>query len=229
MKKLTVPLRQYESIAGWAYLFIQLLILPVVLTMANMLLPEPLSETTLNFVYFSVNILSIVLIFHRFLGESFQQVIHAPFRVLKAAGVGYILHYIGNILVSLLVVFLYPDFFNVNDSSIQSMTQDNFMLMSIATVFLVPPVEEVLYRGLIFRGLYNRSRAGAYIVSTLVFAAIHVVGYIGFYDPTLLLLCFVQYIPAGLCLGYAYASADTIWAPIFMHMAINQMGISTMR
>ena len=146
MKNLTVPLRQYERIAGWVYLFIQALILPVMLSTANILLPEPLSEAALNFVYFSINLLSILLIFHRFLGESFQQVRKFPFRFLKAAAIGYILHYIGNILMSLLVVSLYPDFSNVNDSSIQSMTQENYVLMSIGTILLVPPVEEVLYR-----------------------------------------------------------------------------------
>ena len=229
MKKLTVPLQQYEHIAGWLYLFAELFFLPVALSTANLLLPIPLSNAALNFVYFSVNFLSIVVIFHRFLGESFQQVLQSPFRCLRAAAIGYILYHIGNILVSYLIVSLYPSFSNVNDSSIQTMTQDNYMLMSIGTVLLVPPVEEVLYRGLIFRGLYNRSRAAAYIVSTLVFAAVHVVSYIGLYDPMLLLLCFLQYIPAGLCLGFAYASADTIWAPILMHIAINQIGISTMR
>lgn len=229
MKKLTVPLQQYERIAGWIYLFAELFFLPAALSTANLLLPTPLSNAALNFVYFSVNFLSIVVIFHRFLGESFQQVLRSPFRCLRAAAIGYILYHIGNILISYLIVSLYSGFSNVNDSSIHAMTQDNYMLMSIGTVLLVPPVEEILYRGLIFRGLYNRSRAAAYIVSTLVFAAVHVVSYIGLYDPILLLLCFLQYIPAGLCLGFAYASADTIWAPILMHIAINQIGISTMR
>lgn len=229
MNKLSTSLLDHERIGGWIYLVIDLFVLPVVLTMANMLLPKPLDDASLNFIFFSINFLCILLIFHRFLGDSFRIAKASPFRCLRSAVVGYVLYYIGNLAMGILMVSLYPNFSNVNDSSIQLMSQDNYILISIGTVFLVPLVEEVLYRGLIFGGLYNRNRIAAYAVSSLVFCAIHVVGYIGFYDPLLLLLCFLQYIPAGLCLGYAYASADTIWAPILLHMAINQMGISAMR
>ena len=44
-----------------------------------------------------------------------------------------------------------------------------------------------------------------------------------------LLLCFVQYLPAGLCLGWAYARADSIFAPTLMHMIINLIGMLAMR
>jgi membrane protease YdiL (CAAX protease family) len=81
----------------------------------------------------------------------------------------------------------------------------------------------------IFGSIYKRSRILGYAVSALVFAALHVIGYIGFFAPTHLLLCFLQYIPAGLCLAWAYVMADTIWAPILMHIAINQMGVLAMR
>jgi membrane protease YdiL (CAAX protease family) len=39
----------------------------------------------------------------------------------------------------------------------------------------------------------------------------------------------VQYLPAGLALAWAYEKADTIWAPILMHMTINQISITFMR
>ena len=93
-------------------------------------------------------------------------------------------------------------------------------------VILVPLVEEVLYRGLIFRNLYRSSQVAAYLVSMAAFAAIHVLAYIGSESVTTLVLCFLQYLPAGLCLAYAYRKSDTILAPILMHIAINQVALS---
>ena len=64
-------------------------------------------------------------------------------------------------------MFVYPDFSNVNDTSIMELTQQNYTLMAIGTVLLVPVVEETLYRGVVFGSLYKRSRVAAYTVSTL--------------------------------------------------------------
>ena len=75
--------------------------------------------------------------------------------------------------------------------------------------------------GLIFRNLYGKSRWAAYIVSILVFAIIHIIGYIGKYSALELLMAVLQYLPAGLCLAWSYAKADTIFAPILIHAAIN--------
>ena len=122
-----------------------------------------------------------------------------------------------------------PDFFNVNDSAISTMVDQNTDLMAIGTILLAPVAEELFYRGLIFRGFYNKKPILGYLVSTLAFASLHVVGYIGLYSPLHLLLCLLQYIPAGICLGWAYAKTDCIFAPILMHIAINQIGILSMR
>jgi membrane protease YdiL (CAAX protease family) len=99
--------------------------------------------------------------------------------------------------------------------------------MVIGTVVLVPIVEETLYRGLIF-GLLPK-RILRYAVSVGAFCAIHVMGYIGYYEPLHLLLCFMQYIPAGLVLAYAYERSGSIFAPILIHMAINGIAMLFMR
>ena len=129
----------------------------------------------------------------------------------------------------MIILVIYPEFSNVNDDTISVMVQQNFPLMVIGTVVLVPITEELLFRGLIFRGIYNRSRFWAYAISAVAFSLPHVVGYIGMFDPLLLLLCFVQYLPAGLCLSWAYARADSIFAPVLMHMVINLIGMFAMR
>lgn len=229
MKKLSVPMHKSELLWGWLYFILQLTVIPVAITLVNMFLGEPLSEAELNFLFFFVNFGSVVFIFWRFLLENGKIALSDVTQVIASAAIAYGIYWVLSFLIGVVNVVLYPDFSNVNDDSIGSLVQENSALIGFATILLVPITEEVLYRGLIFRGIYNRSPILAYIVSTLAFAAVHVVGYIGLYDAKLLLLCFLQYLPAGICLGLAYAQANTIWAPILIHIVINLIGILSMR
>ena len=227
-KSISVP-NQTETIGGFVYLGIQLLALQPVLLVVNLLLPVPMSDAILNFLFFSINFIAVAILFRKYLITCGKAAISAPFLCLRSAFLGLAAYWIGNILINMVINRVYPDFFNVNDSNLSQMTQDNFPLMAFGTVLLVPITEETLYRGLIFGKLYNRSPILAYVISTLTFAALHVSGYIGFYEPWHLLLCLIQYVPAGLCLGWAYASSNTIWAPILIHITINQIAIFSMR
>ncbi len=103
------------------------------------------------------------------------------------------------------------------------MGQGSFLLTAIGTVILVPPVEECLYRGLIFRKLADKSLWVAYAVSILAFAMLHIVGYLGRYTLLEVLLAMLQYLPGGLCLAWCYTKADSIYAPILVHAAINAL------
>ncbi len=227
--KLSISMTRGEVILGWLLMAFQLLILPVVAVILNSLLPAPLSDTHLNIALFIAEFLFAILIFHKFLASSAQLSLHTPFRCLRFAVLGLVLYYIGSFLVGLLIASVSVDFSNVNDSNIYTLVQENYALMKLCTVLLVPVTEELLYRGLIFRGLQKKNRLVAYLVSAGVFSMIHVVGYIGTASATTLLLCLLQYIPAGLSLAWAYEKADSIWAPILIHMTVNQVSISLMR
>lgn len=218
-----------EMIAGIIYLAVQLLVLPSLLLLLNDLFNSPLTPTELNFVFFAIDFLAITVIFHRFLIHSAKQALTKPFLCIRTAFLGLLLYWITSYLVGILIINIYPDFSNVNDQSIMALTQQNYTLMAIGTVLLVPITEETLYRGILFRGLYNRSPVLAFALSALAFSALHVVGYVGQYPPIHLAVCLLQYVPAGLCLAWAYSKADSIWAPILMHMTINQIGILSMR
>ena len=125
--------------------------------------------------------------------------------------------------------YLLPNFENINDSAITSMAHTGYTLTAISVVILAPVVEEVLYRGLIFRNLYRSSQVAAYLLSMAAFAAIHVLGYIGSQSVTTLVICFLQYLPAGLCLAWTYTKADNIVAPIVVHALVNAVAIGAVR
>ena len=227
--KLSISMTRKEILFGWVYLLLSMFLLPSLIVLGNTRLSDPFSETELNIFYFFFNFLCVVLIFHRFLGKSFKTALQSIWRCLRFAALGFILYYAAALLVSNFIFWLDPDFANVNDSAISELSKEHYTLLSFCTVFLVPVTEETFYRGLLFQPLQAKSRVLAYLVSALVFAAIHITGYIGLYDFTTLLLCYIQYLPAGIALCFAYEKADTIVAPILMHIAINQIGMSAMR
>jgi membrane protease YdiL (CAAX protease family) len=152
-----------------------------------------------------------------------------PILTLEAVILGFVFYYLCNYATTWIMEQFFPSYSNYNDEAIAAMSSSNYFLMFIGTVILVPPAEECFYRGLIFRNLYGKSKWAAYIVSILAFAIIHIIGYIGRYSALELLLAVMQYLPAGLCLAWAYTRADTIFAPILIHAAINFVGINALR
>lgn len=228
-ERLTNSLTRNEILLGWLWLIFEVFCLPVVLVMLNNLLHRPLGTAWINFIYFSVNFVAVIMIFRQYLGKSVMSLGNHLLRTLRGAFLGFCVHYVSNLAMTELMEFLFPWFSNINDANVTSLLHLDFYPMLIGTVILAPFAEEVLFRGLLFHSLYTKNRFLGYLVSTAVFCAVHVLGYIGTADPLTLGLCFVQYIPASLCLAWAYTQADNIFAPILIHTVINAMGVMAVR
>lgn len=218
-----VPRR--EGIAGGVWLVVSLLVLPSLLQEGNAALGSLLSSSELNFVYYLTNFMAMLWIFHDFLGHSAAQAVRHPAYLCQAVILGSVAYFACAWVLEQAIGYFVPGFQNANDASIAALKNGNVFLTAVGTVILVPPFEECMYRGLIFRGLYGKSPAAAYIVSILVFALVHVLGFIGRYSLLELCIAILQYLPAGLCLAWAYTKADTIFAPILIHTIINAIGI----
>ncbi len=218
-----------ESVFGICYLLAQQFAVPFVLALGMAWLGLPTSELWLNFVFFATNFLVVVIAFSRFLGRELRTLDKNLLSVLGTCAVGFLIYWAANILMGMFLALNFPDFSNPNDANIRSMANDQFWIMFTGSVVLVPVAEETLYRGVIF-GLANRiSRPLAYVLSTTLFALIHVVGYMRTMEPLQLVISLLQYAPAGLCLSWAYAKTNTIFAPILIHTAVNLLGILAMR
>ena len=227
--KLSISMTRRETILGWSYLLLSMFVLPTLFVVANSFLAAPLSDTVINLIYFAVNFLAIAVIFRRFLVRSVKAALAAPWHCLRFALMGLVCYFVLMNLLSRGILLVDPDFSNVNDDSVAQLTKEHYPLMALSTVILVPVTEETLYRGLLFQGLHRKSPILAYLISVFVFAGIHIMGYIGMFDFLTLTLCFVQYLPAGICLAWAYEKSDTIVAPMLMHIIINLIGITAMR
>ena len=218
-----------ETVGGFCYFAFQLLLLPELLTLLNRNLSYPLSEAELNFAFYLINFMAVLLIFHDFLGSAATQAVRHPAYLCQAIILGLAAYYACHFATEWVIRLLVPSFSNYNDAAIISMGQENRFLVLIGTVILVPLVEECIYRGLIFRNLYGKSHWCAYLVSMVAFAMVHILGYVGQYTPLELLMAVLQYLPAGLCLAWSYTKADTIFAPIAIHAAVNFIALTSRR
>ena len=218
-----------ESIFGLIYFLLQLLVVPGILVSVNLMLPVPMSEALLNFICFAINFVTVLVIFRKFLIANLAPVKEAPWYVLRWAGIGFLIYMAGNTVFGFLVPMIDPDFANINDAAIAEMVDSNYTLMTIGTVILVPVTEECFYRGLIFRGIYDKSPVWAYVVSMVLFSLAHVAGYVIMADFGTLVLCFFQYLPAAFALAWSYRKSGSLFAPVLIHMTVNQAGMLLMR
>ena len=222
-------LTSQETVSGFCYMAFQFLVLWELLAWINGHLDHPLNMAELNFTFYLINFMATLLIFHDFLSKALKQVTQHPAIFCQAVILGLAAYYSCTQITTWAVRQLVPGFANYNDQAITDMVSGNYFLMAVGTVVLVPLTEECMFRGLIFRNLYGKSRWAAYIISIAAFAVIHIIGYIGVYQPLELLMAFLQYLPAGLCLAWAYTKADTIYAPIVIHAIINAVSIGLVR
>ena len=227
-KTASLTLTDRERWLGWAYLAFELLILPSLLSA----LAAPFGafpESIVNFVFYLINAVSCGLIFR---GSLRASLIHAGSRtgtMLAAVTGGFLLLLGANQLMTGLFDLLIPGFVNANNAAVAAMVRENPLLMTLGTVLLVPVGEECLFRGLLFSGYRQKNRTAAYLLSVLGFCAIHVAGYIGQAEPLTLLLCFTQYVPAGIVLCASCEKTGSLFAPMLIHAAVNLCSILTLR
>ena len=154
-----------EQLWGWRYLLFQTVFLPCLLSM----LPLPLSAAGLNLLFFSINLCAALLIFHRYLRHIFPIPGKRLLYILGISIVFFALYQGCSFAIGYLLSSAFGDFANVNDQSISAMAAADYPLMFLSTVLLAPVTEECFYRGLVFRGLYDRAPWAGWIVSVILF------------------------------------------------------------
>lgn len=218
-------LTRQEKYIGAGWLLFETLFFAALLQILNSLLPTPLPQPEVNFVFFASNFTAVALIFRRYLAAQLRLFPDVIRKVICTAVLGFAVYLLLNFLLAQVLFALDPDFTSVNDVTVQKLAAEDYYLMLFGTVILVPITEECLFRGLVFRGLYDRSGILAWVISTLLFSAVHITGYIGAYPFETVLLCFVQYIPAGVCLAGAYRLSGSLLSPILIHALVNFVGM----
>ena len=220
--KHTPNLTKTDWVRGMVIAALTLLVLPELLFF---LLAGSINDAQLNFLTYFSSAGLIVFFWSRFLRQNLRIALYLPFRTIYISCLGYLGNMAITTLINTIIVMVFQDFTNLNDATVTSMLLEDTRLIAVTVVILAPIVEECFYRGLLFRGIYDRNPAIAWVCSVGLFAASHVVGYLGIYSPLELLLSFVQYLTPGIILCITYRRTGTIIGPMLTHALINAMAI----
>ena len=220
--KYTPNLTRSELKTGFIAMAVCLLVLPTVL---GLLLPDA-SAARLTFITHFISAGVIVYILRRFLLRNLEIALAHPIYTIYYAALGYMAHTVLTEIVMFISYFICPDLLNLNNQNVAAQLGQEFGLMAVTVIVLAPIGEECFFRGLLLRGLYDRRPVLAWGLSAGLFAAIHVLGYLGSYSPLELLLSFLQYLPAGFALGFAYRRGGSVVCPILAHMIVNAMALA---
>ena len=201
----------------------------IAMTAAMFLLPgllafiPGLSEAMLNFTAYFISVGTAVYFLRRFLGKNIGVALAHPFATLYLAALGYLASLAFAEITYYIAWLVSPDYVNLNNQTVQSLLAADLPLILITTVVLAPIAEECFFRGLLFRGIYDRKPIWAWVLSVGLFALGHVASYIGMYTLPELLVSLLIYIPAGIILNVTYRRSGSIISPIIAHAIINLM------
>ncbi|MGM9522428.1 MAG: lysostaphin resistance A-like protein [Oscillospiraceae bacterium] len=229
-KAFHLPMNKTEAIVGWIYVFIHTFAMVYILMLLNAyIFPKlgfTLSSSYLNLTYYAFGFVFLLIFLFKFLKESFADLCSNLLDTLIAVVAGYFIYIALMYAVNFLLGLFLNELTNPNSSAVISETKLNPNTMLAIGVLLAPVVEEVLFRGVVFGTIRRKHRITAYIVSSVFFAVYHLWEYIVYSFSPAILLYLIQYIPAGLVLGWCYERGRNLWCPVFLHMIINYISIS---
>jgi len=214
-----------ERRRGWVFLALYLFVFPYMNAWAQRVLTgdgESLAAEA-NVVYYTIIFAGVLLLFWSFLKEDFLALMdwlpENLFGVLAGlAGAG---------LLHLLVSFL-P--LPVADPIPQQYAGEFAMApipTAVLVLLLIPVVEEILFRGLVFGNLREYSVPLAYLVCVPLYALSLVWRYaLDYGDPRFLLLG-VLYLPMSAALTWCYDNGGSVWGAVTLHSALNAVILFT--
>ncbi len=211
-----------EQRRGWVFFVIYVVVFPFLMGQIQRLAGEqevflPVAEA--NVVYYFLSAVLLLLLLWSYLKNGFFLLLdwlpENLFAFLTGLGGALVLHLLVMrvpLPVSNPIYLDYPEQFALSP-----------MATGVLLVVLIPLVEEVLFRGLMFGSLRRYSRPLAYAVTVLFYAVYCVWQYVFSYGALDLryLLLFVQYLPMSLALTWCYDNGGSIWSAVALHMALN--------
>lgn len=222
---------------GLFYLFFHLFLFGSLVVTLFSVLGIPLDTLTLNLVIMSTGSLYLVTRFKEHIHLSFMRFWQYGLKNISLLIFAFLLRLVLSILAGLLIAFLLPRVMGLADygylayePALPSPNQDlfsemlgyHFITAAFLAVVLAPIWEELLFRSVLFAGVYHKGRLRAYFVSTLSFSFVHIMNFLflGGFSPILFLTMLI-YIPAGIVLCWVYEKSGNVITAMLMHGLIN--------
>ncbi len=217
-----------EKIAGWIYLPVHIVVLPLLLpailywlTRGNV--PD---GAMVNVWYYMIGLVFLLAAQFRFFRENYHVFTHSLRNVLLTMAIGYFILLACNYALLLITQLFGGLPTSPNDEAVNELLKVDMRRMVAAAVIMAPIVEEALFRGMIFGSLRGKHRFWAYALSMVLFALCHVWQYAVVAQSFQPLLSAFAYLPIGFVLAFCYDRTGSIWTPIFFHMFYNALALS---
>ena len=228
-KKATSYMTPGEQIGGVVFLMIYLVVLPFatdpLFRFVGGLLDTTISATVQNMIYYYVLFAVTLIMFHKFIGRTSRNFADNLGVACRSVLIGLVGLYGLNELVYRLSNLVVSNRTNLNDTTISAQIQDAPRVTLLIIVFLAPFVEEVLFRGLVFGNLKQKSRVVAYLASCFLFALIHVWQFAVVNQDITYFLLMVQYLVPGIILAWVYERSGTLWTSVILHAVTNALAV----
>ncbi len=217
-----------EFIRGWVFFALYFLVFPFVMAgvrwLADNHWEQAVSEAAFGVLYHLFSAVLVFFVFWSFLQNALDILLDYLPENLFAFGTG-----LAGACVLYLPVMLLP--YPVENPVFRDWPLQ-FAYSPAATIaiviLLMPIVEEVLFRGLLFGGLRRYSRPLAWVVTVAAYLLYCVWTFAFSYGDLRYLLLGLQYLPMALALTWCYDRGGSIWSPIVLHMVINGIFLFTL-
>ena len=217
-----------EKIAGWIYLPIHTVGLPlflgvIIYTLTGGRIPD---DVTINAIYYLIGLVFLLALQFRFFHDSYMVFTRNFRKALTTLLLGYAILLGLNVILNLVVGLFGTLPTSPNDEAVTELAHQDLRRIAASAVIMAPIVEEALFRGMIFGSLRPKSRVAAYAVSMILFSLYHVWQYAVYAHSFTVLLSAVAYLPIAFVLAFCYDRSGSIWTPIFFHMFYNALALS---
>lgn len=213
------PMSKGVQVRGWSFFALYLFVFPYLTGQVQRLWMNqgeiPVAES--NLVSYAILLALTVLVFYPLVRRDFDRLVdHFP-GCFSALLMGFALW-----LALILVVRRIP--LPVESPVLYQWGQE-FQFAPGITVLLVlvlmPFIEEIFFRGLVFGSFRGKSRLLAYVLSVAVFALGSVWRYAVDLGDWRYLLTALYDLPAALALGWSYEKSGSVWTAVLLRIVIH--------
>ena len=228
-KSASASMNHTERLAGTIFFVVYLLVMPLLaqrlFALFELLLDTQIGAELQSALYYYLLFAVTLLIFHRYVGHTTSRLLDNLDRAAITLFLGLLIFYGANELLYRVFHVFFHSRANLNDVTIAAQVNAAPRTTALIVIFLAPFVEEVLFRGLVFGCLREKSAVVGYAVSALLFAFLHVWTFaLSSWDVSYLTLM-LQYLAPGLVFTWAYDRSGTLWTSILLHAAANALAL----
>ena len=214
-----------EGTRGWVFFALYFLVFPFVMAGVQWVFEETwiFSDAASNVMYYLLSDVLVFLVFWSFLQNGLNILLDYLPENLFAFVTG-----LAGTLVLRLVTGLFP--YPVENPILEQWpiqyAHSPWACIAVV-VILMPIVEEVLFRGLLFGSVRKHSRAVAWGASVVLYMVYNVWTFaFAFGDMSYLALA-LQYLPMAVGLTWCYDRGGSVWSPIALHVVLNAITLFT--